>query len=162
MITCTFENGSQNSLRHVTVGCLVIKDGSILLAKRAEGLLEAGRWCLLGGYADRNETTIDTGIRESMEESGWVVDNLRLLRINDNPNRPHEDRQNIDFIYIADAIEKTGEKDWESEEIRWFPLDSLPPEDEIAFDHLDSIRLYNKYLTELFQIPKLGSVEQYL
>ena len=80
MITCTFEDGNQNSLRHVTVSCLVIKDGKILLAKRADGLLEAGKWCLLGGYADRDETTEQTGIRESMEESGWVVKNLRLLR----------------------------------------------------------------------------------
>jgi len=158
MITCTFENGNQNSLRHVTVGCLVMKDDQILLAKRAEGLLEAGKWCLLGGYADRDETTEETGIRESMEESGWVVNNLRLLRINDNPNRPHEDRQNIDFIYIADAVEETGEKDWESEEVRWFSLDNLPSSDEIAFDHEDSIQLYRKYLNESFPLPYLGKL----
>ena len=155
MITCTFENGNQNSLRHVTVGCLVVKDGEILLGKRAEGLLEAGKWCLLGGYANRDETTAETGIRESMEESGWVVENLRLLRINDNPNRPHEDRQNIDFIYIADAVEKTGEPDWESAEVRWFPLDGLPPSGDIAFDHEDSIQLYRKYLAEEFPLPYL-------
>jgi 8-oxo-dGTP diphosphatase len=158
MITCTFENGNQASLRHVTVGCLVIKDGEILLAKRAEGLLEAGKWCLLGGYADRDETTTETGVRESMEESGWVVANLRLLRVNDNPDRPHEDRQNIDLIYIADAIRQTGEKDWESEEIRWFPLDQLPPADQIAFDHLDSIELYKKYLEAAFPLPVVGAI----
>lgn len=153
MITCTFENGNQNSLRHVTVGCLVIKDSQILLAKRAEGLLEAGKWCLLGGYVDRDETTAQAGIRESMEESGWVVNNLRLLRVNDNPNRPHEDRQNVDFIYIADAVEKTGEADWESADVRWFSLDELPASEEIAFDHEDSIKLYKKYLKEAFSLP---------
>jgi 8-oxo-dGTP diphosphatase len=158
MITCTFENGNQNSLRHVTVGCLVIKDGQILLAKRAEGLLEAGKWCLLGGYADRDETTEETGIRESMEESGWKVENMRLLRINDNPNRPHEDRQNIDFIYIADAVEKTGEPDWESAEVKWFALDSLPASDAIAFDHEDSIQLYKRYLAEKFPLPYLAKL----
>ena len=158
MITCTFENGNQNSLRHVTVGCLVIKDNKILLARRAEGLLEAGKWCLLGGYADRDETTEETGIRESMEESGWEVENLRLLRINDNPDRPHEDRQNIDFIYIADAKKKTGEPDWESAELQWFSLDALPPSDEIAFDHEDSIRLYSQYLIKEFPLPYLGKI----
>ncbi len=156
MITCTFENGNQNSLRHVTVGCLVIKDGEILLGKRAEGLLEAGKWCLLGGYMNRDETTEETGIRETMEESGWVVKNLQLLRINDNPDRPHEDRQNVDFIYIAEAVEKTGEKDWESEEVKWFPLDSLPADDEIAFDHLDSIKLYKRYIDVPFTLPVTG------
>lgn len=159
MITCTFENGNQNSLRHVTVGCLVVKDGKILLAKRSEGLLEAGKWCLLGGYANRNETTAEAGIRETLEESGWSISNLRLLRINDNPDRPHEDRQNIDFIYVADAVKEVGEKDWESEEVHWFPLDSLPPKDEIAFDHLDSIELYRRYLKSAFQLPVLGKVQ---
>ena len=112
----------------------------------------------MGGYCDRDETTVETGIREAMEESGWVVNNLRLLRINDNPNRPHEDRQNIDFIYIADAIEKTGEADWESEEVKWFPLDSLPEDSEIAFDHLDSIALYKKYKEREFPLPVLGKL----
>lgn len=164
MITCTFENGNQNSLRHVTVGCLVIRDNDILLAKRAEGLLEAGKWCLLGGYADRDETTEQTGIRETMEESGWSVKDLKLIRVNDNPNRPHEDRQNIDFIYIAKAVAKEGEKDWESEEVRWFSLDELPAPEEIAFDHLDSILLYKKHLTEpsAFSLPLVGDVHRYL
>lgn len=156
MITCTFENGSQNSMRHATVGCIVVKNGEILLAKRAEGLLEAGKWCFVGGYVDRDETTEEAGIRETMEESGWVIRNLTLLRVNDNPNRPHEDRQNIDFIYMAEAVEKTGEKDWESDEVRWFNLSSLPPSEEIAFDHEESINLYKKYLNEPFAIPKIG------
>lgn len=158
MISCTFEDGNQSSLRHVTVGCLVIKEGSILLAKRSQGLLEAGKWCLLGGFVDRDETTSEAGIRETLEESGWRIGNLVLLRINDNPNRPHEDRQNIDFIYIADALEGVGDTDWESEEVRWFPLDSLPPKDQIAFDHADSIELYKRYIISSFALPVLGKV----
>lgn len=158
MITCTFENGNQTSLRHVTVGCLVIKDGKLLLAKRSKGLLEAGKWCLLGGFVNRDETTIEAASRETMEESGWSIDNLRLLHINDAPDRPHEDRQNIDFIYMANALEKIGEKDWESEDVQWFSLQKLPPSDQIAFDHLDSIKLYKKYLNGSFQLPVVGKV----
>ena len=118
--------------------------------KRASG----GCWEV---FADRDETTAETGVREAMEESGWVVRNLRLLRINDNPRRPHEDRQNIDFIYTAEGVEKTGEKDWESEAIRWFPLDKLPPESQIAFDHIESIELYKKYLQAAFPLPVVGN-----
>lgn len=145
MITCTFENGNEASLRHVTVDCLVVKDGKILLAKRSEGLLEAGKWCLLGGFVERDETTSEAAVREAMEESGWSVENLRLLRVKDNPNRPHEDRQNITFVYVADAVKKVGNMDRETKEIQWFPLDSLPPEDQIAFDHFESIELYKKH-----------------
>lgn len=158
MITCTFEDGNQNSLRHVTVGCIVVKDGKILLERRSEGLLEAGKWCFPGGYADRDETTLETGVRETLEETGWEVANLQLMRINDNPNRPHEDRQNIDFIYIADAVEKRGEGDWESDAVQWFPLEDLPSIDQIAFDHYDSIKLYMEHLKKPRQLPIWGKI----
>jgi ADP-ribose pyrophosphatase len=158
MITCTFEDGNQNSLRHVTVGCLVIKDGKILLEKRTKGLLEAGKWCLVGGYVERDETTEQAGIREALEETGWEIGNLQILRVNDNPDRPHEDRQNVDFIYIADAIEKKGEGDWESESVEWFPLDNLPPVDQIAFDHHDSIQLYKDHLKKPRNLPVIGKI----
>ena len=117
-----------------------------MLAKRSEGLLEAGKWGLLGGYVNRDETTMQTAVRETKEESGWDVTSLRLLRVKDNPDRPHEDRQNIEFVYVADAVEKTGEPDWESEEVKWFSFDNLPEPDQIAFDHGEDIELYKQSL----------------
>lgn len=156
MIQCTFENDSRSSMRHVTSGCVLIKDGQILLALRSKGLLEAGKWCLPGGYINRDETIAEGIAREVLEETGWEVHSLQLLRINDNPVRPHEDRQNVDFIYLGVAGEKTGEKDWESSEVRWFSLDDLPPANKIAFDHASNIELYKKYLEKLFTLPVLG------
>jgi hypothetical protein len=46
MIKCEFEDGNvaKPGLRHLTTGVLVLRDGKLLLAKRAEGLLEAGKW----------------------------------------------------------------------------------------------------------------------
>jgi len=158
MVTCTFENGNQNSLRHVTVGCLVLRDDQILLAKRAEGLLEAGKWCLLGGYMERDETTAQTCIREVMEESGWNIDDPRLFRINDSPNRPGEDRQNVDFIYVANATDQIGQHDWETAELRWFPFGALPSPEEFAFDHLDSVELYKQYRSKPFDLPVMGTL----
>jgi 8-oxo-dGTP diphosphatase len=160
MLVCTFEDGNKASLRHVTVDCIVVKDGNILLGKRSKGLLEAGKWCLLGGYVNRDETTGEAAIREVMEESGWTIRDLFLLRVNDNPNRPHEDRQNIDFVYVASGVKKTGEKDWENEDVRWFPLDKLPSADKMAFDHLDSIELYKNYRTGTFPAPVIDKPER--
>jgi 8-oxo-dGTP diphosphatase len=77
-----------------------------------------------------------------MEESGWRIENLRLLRIKDYPDRPHEDRQNISFVYIADAVREMGKHDWETTELKWFALSALPPSNEIAFDHASDIELY--------------------
>jgi len=64
MITCHFENNNLANLRHVTVNCLVIRDKSILLARRSHELLEGGKWGLLGGFLEQDETCIDGARRE--------------------------------------------------------------------------------------------------
>jgi len=160
MIKCEFENGNKASLRHVTVGTLVIRDGKILLGKRGtlngKPLSEFGKWGILGGFMDRDEKLEETAKREAMEESGWEIDNLKLFRINDNPNRPKEDRQNVDFIFIAEAIKKTGINDEEVSNLEWFDLDNIPSKEEIAFDFFEGIELYKKYLKEKFDLPLIG------
>ena len=153
MIHCTFEEGNAAELRHVTVACLVVKDGQTLLTRRNQRLVEGGKWCLPGGYMDRDETTIETAKREVREETGWEVDSLQLLCINDNPKRPGTDRRDIDFIYFANAVTDSGVRDDEVEEQAWFPLTKLPEPAEMAFDHLDHIRLYTNYLREPFTLP---------
>lgn len=157
MITCTFEDGGTSLLRHVTVDCIVIKDGKVVLGKRAARLVEGGKWCLLGGYMSRGETLPEAAAREVMEESGWEIENLRLLRIKDFPNRPNDKvRQNVTFVYIADATTQTGEGDWENDEVRWFALDSLPAEESFAFDHFKDIALYRSYMEQPFDLPVIG------
>ena len=152
MIICTFEDGSTSNLRHVAVGCIVIKDSQILLAKRSYRLVEGGKWCLPGGFMDIGESTLEATKREVKEETGWDVDNLQLLGINDSPKRP-DPRQTIEFIYIGEATTQISQTDWETEETAWFPLTSLPSPEDFAFDHLDSIRLYISYLREPFSLP---------
>lgn len=159
MITCTFENNNKASLRHITVNAIVVKNNQILLGKRAtfngKPILESGKWGLLGGFFDRDENLTQAVIREVMEESGWEIENLKLFRINDNPNRPKEDRQNVDIIFIATAIKQIKTSDEEVSQLQWFDLDKLPAKDEIAFDHGDSLGLYKKYLKEKFLLPIL-------
>jgi 8-oxo-dGTP diphosphatase len=116
-------------------------------------LLESGKWALVGGFMERNETIMETAKREAMEETGWEVDNLQLFRIIDNPNRPAEDRQNIAFIVIEKAKKKKDRNDEEVREMNWFDLGNLPPREQIAFDHADNLELYNKYLESKFPLP---------
>jgi len=70
MITCTFENGNRASLRHVVVDNLVLQGDRILLVKRAVQLIEGGKWGLVGGFVDRDETIRQAAAREIMEETG--------------------------------------------------------------------------------------------
>jgi ADP-ribose pyrophosphatase YjhB (NUDIX family) len=155
MITCSFENGNKTSLRHVTVNAIVVKNNQILFGKRGtfngKPILESGKWGLLGGFFGRDENLIEAVKREVMEESGWEIDNLKLFRINDNPNRPKEDRQNVDIIFIANAVRQIKTSDEEVSKLQWFDLDMLPSKDEIAFDHGDAIELYIS--KEKFPLP---------
>lgn len=113
--------------------------------------MEGGKWALIGGFVDRDETIAQAVLREVLEETGYKVENTRLLTIRDNPGRPHEDRQNIAFVYIAQALEKEEEADKESTEQKWFEFGNLPKKEEMAFDHYSDIKLYleNKDLRSL-------------
>jgi 8-oxo-dGTP diphosphatase len=156
MITCTFEDGGTAKLRHVVVDGLVFNQkGEVLLVKRTAKLLEGGKWGVVGGFMERDETIVKALEREIFEETGWKVTNINLLTVNDNPNRPNEDRQNISFVYFCQATEQTGTPDWESDDQQWFPLSALPPKEQIAFDHADNIELYQKYLREKLTLPIL-------
>lgn len=126
------------------------------MVKRSIKLNQGGKWGLTGGYVDRDETLAEAGAREVHEESGWTIKNMQLLTVNDNPNRANEDKQNICFVYFAQAVEETGTPDWESDEVRWYPLNELPPANQIAFDHLDDIELYKKYKAENLPLPILN------
>lgn len=153
MLTCIFEDGGKGLLRHVVADTIVLKDDKILLVKRTATLLEGGKWGLVGGYMDRDETVAQTAAREVMEETGYQIKDLNLLAIVDRPDRPNEDRQNVAFLYFCTATDKVGEPDWESDEQKWFAWDELPPTEQLAFDHADHIKLYLKYIKKPFQIP---------
>ena len=142
MITCYFEDGGKAGLRHVVVHAIVEKDGTLLLVKRAGPILETGKWSLPSGFMDRDETAGEAIIREILEETGWQCEVISLFRINTNPNRPKEDRQNVSFVYLAKPIQHNSENDDEISEVQWFDLDKLPQVEEIAFDHYDNINIY--------------------
>lgn len=161
MITCYLENGDKVGLRHITVSTIIIKDKKILLEKRGtfndKPILESGKWAFVGGYMDRNETLVETAKREALEETGWKIDNLKLFRIVDNPDRPNDNkRQNLSLIFIAEAVSQKSVKSEEVTELAWFGLSELPPKEQIAFDFYDDLLLYKKYLKEKFTIPILG------
>ena len=158
MITCYFEEGNKannTSLRHAVVDVLVIKQNKVLLEKRSEELLEGGNWALVGGFVEMGETIVDAVKRETFEETGYRIENIQMLTIRDNPDRPHEDRQNISFVFFCRALEKEGKSDWEVDKQKWYSFEELPPKNEIAFDHYKNIELYLRYKSDNLTLPIL-------
>jgi len=142
VITCAFEDRHPARLRHVVVHAIVERDGALLLVKRAQRLLEGGKWGLPVGFLDRDETIAEGVLRELREETGWEGDVTTLLRVNSRPDRPGEDRQNVAFDLVITPRHQSGAADDESTEVRWFPLDALPGSESLAFDHADTVRAY--------------------
>jgi 8-oxo-dGTP diphosphatase len=146
MIDCTFEDGYKaTNLRHCVVDTVVVnEDGQVLLVKRAAHLSKgAGLWAIPGGFVDRDETTIDAARREVLEETGYELQSIERVDVIDSPQRG-DDRQNIAFVHKAVARRKVQEPDDESEEVRWFNFDEIPPKDLIAFDHFELLTAHLK------------------
>lgn len=157
MIHCTFENGRETSLRHITVGAIAINDSrQVLLVKRDSRIHNGNKYTIPGGFLDRDENTKEAVLRELKEETGYVGEIEALFQINDNPKRPKEDRQNVDFLFIVKIL--GGEKTLSDEvsEISWFDKEDLPEDEDFAFDHRAIILRYFDYLDKPFALPFMG------
>lgn len=161
MITCKFEDGGAGKLRHITVNVLVLNKERthILLARRSAKFSEPNLLTPPGGFMGRDETATDAALREGLEETGYELQNPTLFRINDNPNRPKEDRQNVDMIFFAEAGDHTSTHDSEITNVQWYELANLPSPAEFAFDHFENVSLLLKFLNTPFQLPVIGKVE---
>ena len=161
MINCFFEDGNKakKGLRHVTVGAIPVNEkGQILLVKRGPNVPRPDKYSVPGGFFDRDETTEQAVLRELKEETGLFGKIRSLFHINDSPNRPKEDRQNVDFIYIVDITSSKIKTDWETLSASWFDKKTLPSEEEFAYDHRATILKYFDYQEKQFPLPLIGKL----
>ena len=155
MNTCTFEDGGKGMLRHVVVHGIMERNGELLLVKRAGPILETGKWSLPSGFLGRDETAAGGIVREIKEETGWDSEVIALFRVNTNPHRPNEDRQNVAFDFLLRPIKEAGSRDSENSKVEWMPIDKLLSFDQYAFDHGEFIKKYLEYRKNPFPLPLL-------
>ncbi|MBI5635912.1 NUDIX domain-containing protein [Candidatus Micrarchaeota archaeon] len=136
-------------VRHFVATAFVVKrfeDGkkTILLLHK-----KLGAWLPPGGHVEENELPQDAALREVREETGLdaqlvnanlkVFDELKKLdgeRVvqliapyNLQLELIEENHYHIDFVYFAKALgEKTGEKNSESMQVKWFSQADLDEE----------------------------------
>jgi ADP-ribose pyrophosphatase YjhB (NUDIX family) len=157
MIKCILENGREASFRHVTAGSIAINERQeVLLVRRAENIHNGGKYTIPGGFLDRDEDIEYAALRELREETGYDGKIKFLFQVNDSPKRPKEDRQNVDFIFVAETIGGSKKLNREVSEIKWFAKEDLPKEEDFAFDHRAIILHYFKYLEKPFPLPIVG------
>jgi ADP-ribose pyrophosphatase YjhB (NUDIX family) len=112
--------------------CVVVQreDGRVLLQHRSDFEV----WGLPGGFAEEGERLQDGIIRETLEEMGIAIRNVRPFAFSDDPEvetrtYPGGDRCHT-FTLVFFTREFDGEprvNDEESLGVGWFALDDLPP-----------------------------------
>ncbi len=110
------------------VGVAIVRDGKVLLAKRANEP-KKGQWDMIGGFVDPGETVPQAARREALEETGLAI--RRLRRLHQAPGEYRPGQPTLNFMYVAEAVGDPQALD-DVAEVGWFPFDALP---ELAWPH---------------------------
>lgn len=112
--------------------CVVLnRNREVLLVKRRKEP-QRGQWCLPIGFAETGETIAEAAKRELREETGIDGQWLRLLDTDSYGSDFYGD-----LLIVSFEMEKVGGNEQagdDAEEVRYFPIDSLPP---LAFNSND-------------------------
>ncbi len=116
----------ENKRPKVGVGVIVVKDGKALLGKRKNAHGE-GSWSFPGGHLEFNESWEDCASRETMEETGIAIKNIRFGAAT-NDIFQSEGKHYITIFMLADydsgevkVMEPEKCERWE-----WFKWDNFP------------------------------------
>ena len=120
---------------HVGTAVYVRKDGKVLMGLRS-GKAAPGYWCGPGGKLEMNEDVYDCARRETLEECGVEIDNLRLIGIT-NDMWPELGSHYLTLHFAADW--KSGEarltEPDQFEKWEWREWDDLPKPLLLATQH---------------------------
>ena len=109
----------------VGVGVLILKDGKVLWGKR-KGSFGPGLWGGVGGHLEYGETIEQGILRETAEECGLKVNNLRVLCVSDFMT--HHPRHYVDIGFAAEwesGEPQVNEPD-KLEAWEWRDIDDIP------------------------------------
>ena len=131
--------GSTATLR---IGCsaVVFDDDRALLTQRTDN----GRWCLPGGAMDPGESAPEACIREVFEETGLVVEVVRLVAVYSSPHRVtrYADGATHQFVSLCLEVRPTGGTlglSNETTDVGWFTAPQMN-ELEVMSNHDERVR----------------------
>lgn len=122
------------------VGVVIINSNNeILLQKRSRfKRANPSKWGICGGKVDLNETTIDAGVRETLEEIGIRLnkEDLNFLSMDTN------EKTHFTVYYVRQDvdIEKCKLQEEELEEVKYFKIEELQYLDNEGFEWLDNLK----------------------
>ena len=116
----------------VGTGCIVVRDGRLLLVRNRRGF-----WSTPGGHLDFGETPEACAARETLEETGVSVKNVQFVAItNDVLLDVGKHYLTVWLRGDADDSNPTIGDAEEIIEIGWFAADALPKPLHLYFENL--------------------------
>lgn len=106
---------------------ILIKDDKILLSRRFQTGYEDGKYSMIAGHADGNETMREAIIREAREEASIKINPTKLDYLL-TMHRWCRDHERIGFYFTTDRWDgeiKNTEPN-KCDGLSWFPLNQLP------------------------------------
>jgi ADP-ribose pyrophosphatase YjhB (NUDIX family) len=121
------------------VTAVVRREDEILLTRRADN----GEWAPVTGILDPGEEPAVGAAREALEETGVVVTVDRLVSVGASPQVVHGNGDLGVYLDLTfDCTWVSGEarvNDDENVEVRWWPVDALPPMTDWLRERIDDV-----------------------
>lgn len=110
----------------VGIGVFVIKDGKFLMGHR-KGSHGSGTWATPGGHMEYGESFEQTAIREVLEETGLVINNVRFGAVT-NDIFKDESKHYVTIWVLSDWVsgEPTLNEPDKFIDQKWIDIDAIP------------------------------------
>lgn len=135
-ILCSFKNPKG------TATAVIIRDGRLLLMKRAEAPFK-DMLDLPGGYMSEKEAPEETLQRELKEELGVNANLTYIKAFPGGASWKEEEFPIISFVYLADIGNQTIKLNHENSDFTWLTISDINP-DKIAFDSNQAVTRWVK------------------
>ncbi len=122
-----------------SAGVLILREDKILFQRRSDN----GKWGLIGGLLEMNETYEQAAVREAREETGLEIQPEALVGIFHNHHMVWSNGDAahvITAIYTARILKGEPRTDEESLELRFFGREEIP--ELFAEDHIAALEAY--------------------
>ena len=112
---------------HVTVATVVEKDGRFLFVEEYSEGFSHSVFNQPAGHVEVNESLIQAAVRETLEETGYIVDIDQLVGIYTYTPPMYPDRTYYRFCFLAHIVEQQDNAVLDQDIIRavWMSLDEL-------------------------------------
>ena len=143
------------------VVALITSGEMILLGKRAQNVLEGGKWGLPGGFVEFEEDFLSAAHREIREETGLSIEIVSILSVVSNFFSP--ELHTLVVVLLAEKISGTLQPGDDMVELAWFPLSGPFPlmafeADEHIITRYHRTKLTGAPVDPQFAFKPLGSL----